>query len=175
MKRELTRREKAVLSIGAALSLILLILFGVIEPYRSAMGRLDVRIASRKAQLATLRAMHAEGVRLKRELDTVTKRLDRGGDASLLSTLEGLVTKVARKENLLYMKPQPAGQQGEYRETAVELKIEKVDLAQILRFLSEVEGATTPFVVKRMQISRRYDETRLLDAVMIVSTYRKVS
>jgi len=171
--REVTGRERVALFAGGGIILAILLVVGVVEPYRGAVSRLDSRIETRSRQLESVRALHDEARLLRARLEKNLSHIDRNGGVSHLATLESTVLKVAGRENLAHMKPQPSEIKGEFRETSVEMKLEKVDLGQIVRLLQEIEKGKPPFAVKRMRLSRRYDETSLMDAVVTVSSYGK--
>jgi len=58
-------------------------------------------------------------------------------------------------------------------EEAVQVKINKTDMNMLVRFLEEIESRDKLVVLKSMTLKRRYDNDKLLDAKMKISTFKK--
>ena len=82
---------------------------------------------------------------------------------------------MASKENLVYMRPQPASTQDGYREDSVEIKLEKIRLDQLVRLLYDIQNADAFLQVKNMRVKTRFDNRTLLDVVLTVSAYGRSS
>lgn len=172
---QLTPRDRVALSIGTAVVLVTALVFGVIAPYRSALSSLDTKIARRQTQVQEVANLGAEYRKLQRQLNEAEGRLSRNQNFSLFTFLEAAVGRVATKENLVYMRPQPPVSKEGYREESVEIKLEKLRLDQLVRFLYAVESAEAWLQVKNLRVRTRFDNKSLLDAVMTVSSYGRAS
>lgn len=168
---ELTPRERIVLIAGAAVLLVLLLVFGVLLPYRAALARLDARIAARETQLQEMRGLRQEYLLLQQQVTAAESRLEKTQGFSLFSFVEAAAARVAGKENLVYMRPQTAPGQAGFREETVELKLERLRLDQLIRFLYAVESADAYLQVKNLRVRTRFDNKSQLDAVMTISLY----
>jgi general secretion pathway protein M len=171
MIANLSQREKIILLLGALVVLGTLLFLGVIDPYRGAMARLDSQIASRQRQVRQVQAMRDEFLALQGQKAQVDARMTRAKSFSLFSFVENVTGQVATKENLVYMRPQPASVQEDVREESVEIKLEKIRLDQLIRLLYAIDSADAYLQVKNLRVKTRFDDHSLLDAVMTISSY----
>ncbi|PLX94692.1 MAG: hypothetical protein C0621_04985 [Desulfuromonas sp.] len=97
------------------------------------------------------------------------------GNFALLTTVEELIDRNAAKENLVYMRPQPSSSLEGLREEAVEIKIEKMPLEEIVRLLHAVENHRALLRIKNLRLKTRFDDKTLFDAVFAVATYERAA
>lgn len=168
MIQQLSRREQVM--VGAAVGAVLLVAIwlGVVDPYRAAMGRLDSQIRNRSNSLVEVKGLQQDVLQLRQQLSEVSGR--KGMDGPLFSYVETLTEESGVRDNLASMRPQPATQQGEYRQQLVELKLEKLSISQLVRFLYAIEYAGQGVQVKSMRIKRRFEDHSSLDVNLSVFT-----
>ena len=175
MISQLSQRDRFALAAGAAVVLVVLIVFAGILPYQGAIARVDARIRVDQRQLQKVEQLRSQFLDLQRRLEEADRRLDAGRNFSLFSFIEGITAQVASKENLVYMLPQPASTQDGYREDSVEIKLEKIRLDQLVRLLYDIQNAEAYLQVKNMRVKTRFDNRTLLDVVLTVSAYGRSS
>lgn len=175
MISQLSQRDRFALIVGGAVVVVVLIVFAVILPYQDALARLDTKIAARQRQLQQVEILRGQFLALQRQLRDADRRLDSSRNFSLFSFIEGITTQVASKENLVYMRPQPAAAQDGYQENSVEIKLEKIRLDQLVRMLYDIQNADAFLQVKNMRVKTRFDDRTLLDVVLTVSAYGRSS
>ncbi len=173
MISNLSQRERIVLAIGAVAVLATLLWVAVIAPYQQALDRLDTKIAARERQVQKVQLLRNEYLVLQRQLNEANSQLTAGAGFSLFSFVENLITQVATKENLVYMRPQPVSVQGGFKENSVEIKVEKIRLDQLVRMLYAIDSAKAYLKVKNARIKRRFDDHSLIDAVLTISSFGK--
>ncbi len=173
--RELSQRERLILLAGSLTILVLIILFGIIAPYRAALSRLDARIASRQRQLVEVRQLGQEYKQLQQKLAASERRLVSAGDFSLLSFVEATSIRLAGRDSLVSMRPQPAATLEGFREEAVEVRLEKIRLDQLVQLLIAADSAPAPMLVKSLRIRPRFDDQALLDVGILFASYRRSS
>ena len=105
---QLSQRERFTLLAGAVIVVVLLFIFGIVAPYRAALGRLDTKIASKRRQLTEVRQLGQEYQQLQQQLAASERRLASSGDFSLLSFVEAASIRLAGRDSLTAMRPQPA-------------------------------------------------------------------
>ncbi len=171
MISQLSQRDRLALAVGGVVVLAALIWAGVISPYQGALERLDARIASRQTQMKDVEALRQEFLQLQRQLSEADRRLAASSSFSLFSFVEGLAIRVASKENLIQMRPQPPVTQEDIREESVEIRLEKVRLEQLVRLLHELQKAEAVLQVKSLRLKTRFDDRSLLDAVVTIASY----
>jgi len=168
---QLSRRDRTALIIGGIVVLITLVVFGLILPYQGAISRLDSRIAARQKQVREVHDLQQEYRVLQRQLSEAQNRLSRSRGFSLFSFIESQTAQVATKENLIYMRPQQTATREGTQEESVEIKLEKLNLNQLVRFLYGIESADAYLQVKNMRVRTRFDNPSLLDTTMTISAF----
>ncbi len=158
---------------GGAVLLTLILIMGVIMPYRNSMALMDTKISSRQRQLEKVQDLRQEYLLLQSRLAVAEEQMSASEGFSLLSFVESVTLRVASKENLVYMRPQPVSTQGELREESAEIKLEKIRLDQLVRFLYSLESAEGNLQMKNLRIKTRFEDKSLLDAVLTISSYRR--
>jgi general secretion pathway protein M len=172
---QLNQRERFTLLAGAVIVVVLLFIFGIVAPYRAALGRLDNKIASKRRQLTEARQLGQEYQQLQQQLAASERRLASSGDFSLLSFVEAASIRLAGRDSLTAMRPQPATTLEGFREEAVEVKLEKIRLNQLVQLLFVADTAPAPMLVKTLRIKPRFDDRDLLDVVITFASYRRSS
>jgi general secretion pathway protein M len=172
---QLNPRERLALIVGAVVVLVTLIYLGIVAPYRQAMGRLDARIATRQKQLGQIQEVRQDYLQLQQQVAAAESRLDRGREFSLFTFVETTAAREAGRENLIYMRPQPPSTQEGFREESVEVKLEKIRLDQLVRFLYAFEAVDAALEIKNLRIRTRFDNRSLLDAVLTISMYGRAA
>jgi general secretion pathway protein M len=173
MISNLSQRERIALVIGGVAVLATLVWVAVISPYQQSLDRLDTKIAARERQVRKVQELRNEYLVLQRQLNDADSQLTAGKDFSLFSFVENLITQVASKENLVYMRPQPVSVQNGLRENSVEIKVEKIRLDQLVRMLYAIDSAKAYLKVKNARIKTRFDDRSLIDAVLTISSFGK--
>lgn len=175
MLANLSTRERLTLGIGGAVAFLLLLIFGIIAPYRDSLTRLDTRIDSRRQQLGQVQELKLEYQAMQRQANEVEAQLARSSGFSLFSFVESAAGQIAGKENLTYMRPQPGATQDGVKEESVEIRVEKVRLEQVVRLLHAVETADALVRVKSLRLKNRFDDKSKLDAVLTISAFGRAS
>lgn len=168
MIQQLSRREQVMVGAAVVAVLLVVIWLGVIDPYREAMGRLDSQIRKRSSSLVEVKKLQQDVRRLRQQLSEVSGR--KAMDGPLFSYVETLTDQAGVRGNLASMRPQPATQQGDYRQQMVELKLEKITISQLVRFLFAIEYSGQGVQVKAMRIKRRFEDHSSLDVNLSVFT-----
>jgi len=172
MIQQMSRREQMMVAAAVVAVVLVVIWLGVVDPYRAKMDRLDNQIKSRSNSLVEVNNLKQEIARLRQQLSGVSDKKALTGP--LFSHLEMLTEKTGVKDNLLSMRPQQPSVQGDYRQQMVELKLEKLSLPQLVRFLYQVEYAGQGVQVKSMRLKRRFDDHSSLDANLSIFSLEKI-
>ncbi len=175
MMQNLSQRERVVLAGGAVTLLLMLLIFGMILPYRSAMNRLDERIARQRTELQEALALQAEYQRLQAELARSESKFARSGNASVFSAIEEIASRLGFRDRLVAMRPQPTGERDGMRVEAVIARLEKIQLDQFIRLLRAFASSRTLLNVTSMQIRTRFDDSTQLDIEIRVETLKRSS
>ena len=175
MVENLTNREKGFLIGGSGALLLLILVFGIVLPYRSAMARLDEKIELRQTQLKEVQVLQAEFKRLKRELNLRERKLARNSGTSAFSAIESIVSRLGFRNKLVAMRPQPASEREGMLVETVSARLERIELGQLVSLLKSFEASNTLLNVTSMQVKSRFDDTSLLDAELRIETMKRSS
>jgi general secretion pathway protein M len=170
MWRRFSWREQLVLGWGAVIILGLLLYMVAVDPLLERMAILDRLIPQKQRELEQLNRLREEYGRLKGQVDADVRSLGTG--FSLSTFVEKTVLERVGKPRLAGIKPQPELPFENYQEVAVEVRLEQVQLGQIVSFLSGLEQAPQRLRVKRLEIKSRFNEPDLLDAAITVAVYQ---
>ncbi|MCP3177191.1 type II secretion system protein GspM [Desulfuromonas sp. KJ2020] len=173
MIANLTPRERLILTVGGLFVLLALAYLLVWSPYRNAMERFDSQITSRQRQMGEIQQLRQEFLRLNQRIAQAEAQLARARSFSLFSFVEEAGARIASRENLVSMRPQPASEQNGFREEAVEIKLEKIRLDQLVQLLYEIETAEAFLRVKNLRVKTRFDNRSQLDATLVIASLGK--
>jgi general secretion pathway protein M len=171
MIKRLNPRERQIVLAGLVALGLMLAWFALLNPYLEAMANLDRRIAASQRNLDRAQQLQGRIARLKEELARVGPEQQGGGP--LFSRVEGLTVRTGVREQLLSMRPQPATTQGGYRQQLVEIRLEKLRLAQLVKLLFAVEYRSGGIQVKSMRVKPRFENRSSLDVNMVLMSLEK--
>lgn len=168
----LNRREKlGVIGAGVVVAGAL-VYVAAVAPVLGRLSELDARIARRQVELGQLAALRAQYAQLKAQVDQVEARIaEARGTFSILSFLEGQAVRLGIRDRIASMRPQTTPLFDRYRETAVEVRLERVSLNQLVNYLYQLEATPQRLVIKRLNIRTRFDNPAQLDVTFQVATY----
>ena len=168
-------RERMILLIGGGVIAASLIFVLIMDPLLSKLEKLE-RQTSRKQKDIQELAMVAQAYVGKRATLMKLERRMPTADApfSLLAFMEEATTTAQIRDRIVGMQPQnPTVLQG-YQETAVDLRLDGVQLSQILALLVAIEQAPYDVQVRHLQIKPKFDNPTNLDATLRIVSYAKV-
>ena len=152
---KLSRRERSCLVLCAVAVFLFLLFQFAIFPFADARERTKRSITRAESTLRDLAVLSAEYRSLgaaSLEVDRLIK--DRPKDFSLFSFLEQQAGEVGIKPNISYMRPSETIDQGSYRESSVEMRLENITMSQLVEYLRRVESEEHLVRVRRIVIKR---------------------
>lgn len=164
----LRSREKAVLVLGgAAVALILLVVFAVI-PAVSKVRSLSRASTLAERELAEVRKMRPEIERMDREIRPKAVRVGTAanGASSTSSRLTAAIQDAGFPQSSFSLKAGGARQGDYFSEESFDLKLENVTYLEVVRLLARFDTGPLPVVVRSSQLKARYDDGRYLDATI---------
>ncbi len=167
----LSGREKAILSVGGAFLAAVLFWIGVWEPVQARLDLLGRRVEAKQAEYRQVRELARRFATLRARIGGIEAHLKRSRDFSILSYLESLAKRQRLQDRIVQMKPKGGDTTRYYRESTVEIKMEKVRLAELVRYLFQVENSPELLRIKLLQIRPRFDDPDLLDVRFHVAAY----
>jgi general secretion pathway protein M len=172
--RHLAARERMILMIGAAVVVASLLFLLVVDPLLGRIDKLERQTARKSKERAELSAMAAQYAAKQARLIKLEQRLPTGdGQFSLLAFMEDAASSVQIRDRIVGMQPQQATAQHGYQETAVDLRLDGVQLPQLLALLVALDQAPYDVQVHHLQIKPKYDNPVNLDATLRIVSYAK--
>lgn len=171
MIKRLNPRERWVVIGGLAVLGVVFTWFALISPYLSTMATLERKISAAQRNLVKVSAMSEQIMQLRQRLATAGQR--KSGGRPLFSQVESLTEQTGVREQLLAMRPQAATIQGELRQQLVEIRLEKLSLAQLVKLLHAVEYSSGGVQVKSLRVKPRFENRSELDANMVLMSLEK--
>lgn len=170
---QLEKRELVMLGCGALFVVIALLYVGVYEPYQKALADTQRTINAKQRQIVEVKQLQAEYNNLQQHTRSIESRLPKRSGLSALALLENIASSVGSRENLSYIRPQPAQEQGAIYIENLDIKLEKLTLQQVLQLLWNIDSAKTPMQIRNLRLKQRFDNQALTDATLTVSVFRE--
>jgi general secretion pathway protein M len=171
--RHLASRERIMVASGGAVVLASLLFLLVVDPLlaRIELERQAVRKSKERVELSALASEYAAK---QARITKLEQRLPASeGQFSLLAFMEDAAASVQIRDRIVGMQPQQATTQQGYEETAVDLRLDGVQLPQLLGLLVALEQAPYDVQVHHLQIKPKYDNPINLDATLRIVSYAK--
>jgi general secretion pathway protein M len=170
-----SQRERTIVAAGGTVIAAVLVFLVIIDPLMASIDKLD-RQARRKAKDSQELTLVAQEYVIKQaRIAKLEQRMPKPpAQFSLLAFMEEATTTAQIRDRIVGMQPQaPIIVQG-YQETAVDLRLDGVQLPQILALLVAIERAPYDVQVHHLQMKPKYDNPVNLDATLRIVTYAKV-
>lgn len=172
--RNLSGREKGIIVLGLISAVAIIVYGSVAAPLVERYINLDRVIAQKESQYRDLIQLREEYAALKKEYTELEKAASKTKEGfSPLTFMEGVSVQAKIKDKVVSMKPMLSPVSGNFRESSIEVKIERVVLEQIMRYLHLTESSDYPLRVKTLHLKSRYDDPGLMDASVVVSFYER--
>jgi general secretion pathway protein M len=170
---QLTKSQKytvmaGLIFVGAAL----FIQFAVV-PYFEARQKVHSAIVANEKALQELFILGAEYGVLRQRSEEIKRLIERRPPGfALFSYLEKRAGEAAVKTNIRSMNPLKSSPAGGYEETAVEMKLDKLTMKQLVDFLYLVESPEEMVRIRRAAILKMKESPEYLSVLIQVFTYQ---
>jgi len=161
-------REKIFVTVGVILLVLVMGYLLLIEPQIKRQEDLQYLIPKKESQIAECKLMIAEYYRMKGILDDQKTKIEDQESTQIQSFLDTLATEL--EITIASMVPKVVDLNDEYQEYQVEIKIDRIKLDHLIKFLFRLENTDKMLTIKTIRIKRRYDDHTLSDVIMIIST-----
>lgn len=169
-------RRKKILMIAGAGVVLFLFLWTVVLP-KLGMGGMDNRIAQKTQELREMQQMYREFNELNAEVARLDQQIERNKDLSLMTELSEIAkrTDININDRVETITSKAAPKNDFYMEEVVEIRIKKISTEEFIRFLYAIEHSTKLMRAKKISAAARFDDPKLLDVIMEVSTFKPES
>ena len=142
----------------------------VIDPMVSKQQHYRTRIKRTLDDLVELRVMTARYLETQSSLDELEKKVSTGKSGpSLLAAMEADARKLGLADKIASMKPFSTSLDSGMVQTSVEIRIEKINLKELIGFIETVEKSGTMVKTDRLRVKSRFDNPKLLDATFFIT------
>jgi general secretion pathway protein M len=172
--RQLSQRERTLVLLGGTVVGLALVLVIAVDPLLSILDRLEREAVRKEKELIALATLSQDYATKRARLVEMERRMpaiDSG--FSLLTFMEEATITANVREWMTGMQPQVQVLAQGYRETMVELRLEGVQLPELLDLLRAIEQAPYEVRVRHLQIRPKFNTPEYLDVTLRVLTYAK--
>jgi general secretion pathway protein M len=163
----LSKREQRLVSAFAALLVAAVVYVGILEPIVAGRARMEQKIATLGEDIESMRQTGARISELERALGSAEAAAATPADFSLFSFIDKAASATVTPGSVAAMNPSRRKVRDGEEESLVEVRLSAVPLPDIVGFLRNVEQATAPVYVRRLELKRRYDDKARFDATIV--------
>ena len=169
---QLAKREKYLITLAVLVIVFALVVQLVIAPFLEKKKRYENNVQTKQNNLQQMATLRQEYLLLEQDSKILAQRLtQRPKNFTLFSFLEKAAGDAGVKDNIKSMKPSASTGKGPFKESLVEMKLERVTLGQLVGYLKLIESPDDLVNIKRISIQSNKKETQFLDAVLQVLTF----
>lgn len=172
-----SRRDALALWLGAGSSLALGFWFLVYEPVKEHLDLLRHKVDTKQTEYAEVRELASRLARLTADTGRIEERLRLGKNFSILTYLEKVAVELDLRRKITQMRGKGGETTRHFRENAIEIRMEKVSLAQLVKYLYQVEhpkatdAGAALLRLRQLRLKPSAENKNLLDATFQVSGY----
>lgn len=165
-------RDKMALAVAVVFVAVTTLWLGVYEPAVEKRSAMRKKIVTKTTEVEEARALARTISGLRGDMARFDTRLaGRPTGFSVITEMETLAQSSGARENIVSMTPQRPAELGGYKESGVELTMEKTTLPKLLRLLQAMRDSHGLIRVKRLTVKPQYKDPSLLDVSMTVAGY----
>jgi general secretion pathway protein M len=169
----LGKREKLSISLGVGFVALFLLVQFVVFPFFDKREAMKRGIEAKRSGLNEIRRLKAQYESYTKGAEGIQRRLGRREKGfTLFSFLEQAAGRAGVKDHIKYMKPSDSQGSGRLKESMVEMKLDRINLRQLVDYLYLIEAPEDLVSVKRVSIRDSQGAPGYLDAVMQVVTIK---
>jgi general secretion pathway protein M len=169
---QLAKREKYYITVAVIVIVFALVIQFAIMPFFEKRDRYKNNVTVKQDNLQQMAVLRQEYLLLQQDSDTLAQRLaKRPKNFTLFSFLEKAAGDAGVKDNIKSMKPSAATGKGPFKESLVEMKLERITLGQMVGYLKLIESPVNLVSAKRVSIQSNKKETQFLDVILQILTF----
>ena len=173
--KRMARREKFMVGGLIIMATALLFFSLIVSPLFDSRQRLQKSLAQKQVELQKIRDLQNEYQILQHTSGDIQKRLaTRSANFTLFAFIEQQANAAGIKQQINYLKPSEVESTGPLRESRVDMKLQKITLKDLVKFLKGVESYEKVVSVNRISIQEHGKEQGYLNAVLQIVTFRAV-
>ncbi len=172
--QQMSQRERTIVLVGGVVVGLSLLFVIVVDPLLAKLDRLERQAVRKQKDIKELVLLGQEYATMRERLTRTESRMPApDSQFSLLTFMEEAATTARVRERIAGMQPQVQTLAQGYLETAVDLRLEGVQLPELLALLVAIDQAPYDLQVRHLQIRPKFDNPVNLDATVRVLSYAK--
>ena len=171
--QRMTRQEKFM--VGGLIIVVTVLLFFsfVVSPLFDSREQVQKSLSKKQVELQNIRNLQKEYQLLQHTSGDIQQRLEkRAKTFTLFSFIEKQATSAGIKQQIKYLKPSEVKGDGPLRESRVDMKLQKITLESLVKFLGGVESYEKVVSVNRISIQEHGKEQGHINVVLQIVTFR---
>ena len=168
----MAKREQIMVG-GLAVVVVALLFFQFIfSPLLNSRQNLQKSVAKKQLELQQIHELQQQYRDLEIQSGDIQKRLStRSKTFTLFSFIEQQANASGIKQKIEYLKPSKVEGEGPLKESRVDMKLEKISLSELVKFLQGVESAKNVVSVNRISIQEQGKNQGYVNAVIQLATF----
>ncbi len=163
---KLEERDKKFLIYGGAAAAAILLYALVLSPLSSDLSRKRDLIPRKEKDLVEMKALREEYTEIQKQLQQAQAEAARRGP--LLTDIDNITKRASLSSKIVSLKPQAGVETTGFKESIVEVKLDNITLYDVVNYIYLLEKDTLR--VRKLQFKPRYDNPKLLNATILVSS-----
>ena len=170
----MSKREQTLVLVGGIVLGLSLLFVLIVDPLLDTLDRLERQTVRKQKDLTELALLSQDYLTKRDRLAKVERRMPTHDQHfSLLTFMEEAATTAHVRERITSMQPQVQTLAQGYEETAVDLRLEGVQLPDVLALLVAIDQAPYDLYVRHLQMRPKFDNPVNMDATILVLSYAK--
>lgn len=166
------RQMLALMAIAVGLWLLYWLVQGLILAPMEGAKR---TIAAREVALRQMRILQSDYRRVQGQVSLLESQIRSGQQGNVLSMLEEMANEVQIKDKITSMDPRSTPPNDVYRESVIEVRLQQVNLKQLVDYLFKIENSGSFLKIKRLRLKTRSDDPGYLDVTFRVSSFEPIN
>ena len=172
--QQMSQRERTIVLVGGIVAGLILLFVIVVDPLLAKLDRLERQAVRKQKDIQELTLLSQEYATKQERLAQAESRMPApDSQFSLLTFMEEAATTAGVRDWITGMQPQVQSLAQGYQETAVDLRLEGLQLPELLALLVAIDQAPYELQVRHLQIRPKFDNPIYLDATIRVLSYAK--
>ena len=163
---KLEPRDKKTLIIGGSVAAVIVLYAFVLSPFLSDLSRKRDLIPKKERDLVEMKKLRDEYREVQKQLQEAQAAA--AGRGPLLTEMENITKRANLAGKIVSLKPQTGTQTEGFKESIVEVKLDNITLYDVVNYVYLLEKAALR--VRKLSFKPRYDNPKILNATLLVSS-----
>ncbi len=141
---------------------LLILLFDLYIFFNYKALRAEIEVLEKR--LYEMKELSGEFLNIKKRLDYYKQRVYKKEESPAVA-LESVLQSIGLKDRVLLIKPLPLRNSGNFKLYPFEVKLKRVTISELVRFLYYIDSEDRNFIVRNLRLSREFSSPQRLSVV----------